>query len=91
MTTMKEALDEIRAAISRGKGTFALTPGLVGQGKPFSLVVGSIRAVCATQEGIRAVQIPGGFIITLGLARDQVKALRAMCDDLLGAEDAIPS
>jgi hypothetical protein len=77
MMTMQEALSEIRSSISCGKGTFAVTPSPLGQGKPYSLAVGSVRAV----------QINGGFIISLGLSRDQVAKLRAMCDELL-AESA---
>jgi hypothetical protein len=75
MMTMQDAVDEIRSSISRGKGTFAVTPSRPGpgQGKPYSLAVGSIRAV----------QLPGGFMIVLGLRRDQVEKLRAMCDELL--------
>lgn len=71
--TMQEALNEIRSSISRGKGTFAVTRSPPGQGKPFNLTTGSIRAI----------QVPGGFIISLGLSRGQVAALRAMCDELL--------
>lgn len=71
--TMQDALNEICASIRRGKGTFAVTPSPLEQVKPFSLTVGSIRAV----------QVPDGFIITLGLSRDQVEKLREMCDELL--------
>jgi hypothetical protein len=70
---MQDALNEIRSSISRGKGTVAVTQSPPGQGKPFNLSVGSIRAI----------QVPNGFIISLGLSRDQVVALRAMCDELL--------
>ena len=78
MTTMQDGLLQIRAAIGRGKGTFVLTRSPPGQGKPFSLAAGSIRAV----------QVEGGFIVVLGLTRDQVAMLREMCDELLaeGAE-----
>jgi hypothetical protein len=72
---LKDILDEIRSSISRGKGTFGLARTPAGQGKPFSLAVGSIRAV----------QIDRGFMIVLGLSRDQVVKLRAMCDELLVA------
>jgi hypothetical protein len=72
---LKEILDEIRSSISRGKGTFGLAQTPAGQGKPFSLAVGSIRAV----------QVDRGFMIVLGLSRDQVVTLREMCDELLSA------
>jgi hypothetical protein len=75
---MQEALNEIRASISRGKGTFTLARMPAGQGKPFNLSAGSIRAI----------QVPGGFIVSLGLSRDQVVALRSMCDELLSEETA---
>lgn len=71
--TLQDAFNEIRSSITRGKGTFAVTHAPAGQGKPFSLAVGSIRTV----------QIDGGFIISLSLSRDQVAKLRAMCDELL--------
>lgn len=71
--TLQDVLNEIRSSISRGKGTFGLAHGPPGQGKPYSLAVGSIRAV----------QVDGGFTIMLGLSRDQVVKLRAMCDELL--------
>jgi len=75
---MQDVLNEIRGAISRGKGTFGLAPTPPGQGKPYSLAAGSIRAV----------QVEGGFIVVLGLERDQVVRLRAMCDDLLAETEA---
>ena len=75
--SLQEVLDEIRSSISRGKGTFGLAPSPPDRGKPYSLVVGSIRAV----------QLKGGFLISLGLSRSQVVALRAMCDELLGEGD----
>jgi hypothetical protein len=73
--TLRDVLDEIRSSISRGKGTFGLAPTPLGQGKPYSLAVGSIRTV----------QVDRGFIITLGLSRDQVVKLREMCDEVLSA------
>ncbi len=78
---LQDALDEIRASIGRGKGTFGLAPAPPGQGKPYSLAVGSIRAV----------QIDRGFMIMLGLSRDQVVKLRAMCDELLGSSEDVAS
>lgn len=78
MRTLQDALNQINSSISRGKGTFAVIPSPSGQSKPFSLAVGSIRAV----------QVPGGFIITLGLTRDQVATFREMCDELLAVEPA---
>lgn len=71
---LKEILDEIRSSIGRGKGTFGLAESPPDRGKPYSLVVGSIRTV----------QVDGGFIISLGLSRSQVVTLREMCDELLG-------
>jgi len=76
--TMRQALDEIRSSIGRGKGTFAVSRMPAGQGKPFSLSVGSIRVV----------RVDGGFVISLGLSRDQVAKLRAMCDEMLAEEPA---
>lgn len=75
---MQDALNQIRASISRGKGTFALTRMPAGQGKPFNLSAGSIRAI----------QVPGGFIVSFGLSRDQVAGLRDICDELLSEETA---
>lgn len=75
--TMQDALNEIRSSISRGKGTFVMASSPPGQGKPFNLSVGSIRAV----------QVPGGFVISLGLSRDQVARLREMCDELLAEQE----
>lgn len=74
--SLKDVLDDIRSSIGRGKGTFGLARTPAGQGKPFSLAVGSIRAV----------QVDRGFIITLGLSREQVVVLRGMCDELLTAD-----
>lgn len=74
--TLQDALLKIASSISRGKGTFAVTRSPSGQAKPYSLAVGSIRTV----------QVDGGFIITLGLSRDQVVTLREMCDEVLAPE-----
>lgn len=70
---MQDAINEIRSSISRGKGTFTLTHAPAGQAKPFNLSAGSIRAI----------QVPGGFVVSLGLSRDQVAWLRDRCDELL--------
>jgi len=71
--TIQELLNEIRSSIRRGKGTFGLASSPPDRGKPYTLVTGSIRTV----------QIDGGFIISLGLSRDQVVKLREQCDELL--------
>jgi hypothetical protein len=73
MKTPMEAINQIRDSIGRGKGTFTLTHAPAGQAKPFNLSAGSIRAI----------QVSGGFIVSLGLSRDQVATLRDICDALL--------
>lgn len=68
-------LHEIAESIGRGKGSFVLASTSPGEGvtKPFALAVGSIRAL----------SVSGGFTIMIGLSRDQVEKLRAMCDEAL--------
>ena len=74
-------LREIAESIGRGKGSFVLAPAAPEDGvtKPFALAVGSIRALT----------LNGGFSIMIGLTREQVEKLRAMCDEAL-AEEMIP-
>lgn len=76
MSVLSMGLREIAESIGRKKGTFVLakTTSADGATKPFALAVGSINAV----------SVNGGFTIMLGLSRDQVEKLRAMCDEALG-------
>lgn len=79
MSDLSAGLREIAESIKRGKGNFVLAktdPSDKLTTKPFALAVGSIRAV----------SVSGGFTIMIGLKRDQVETLRAMCDEAL-AED----
>lgn len=73
---LPEALVEVTDAVRRKKGTFALAETGQPGHAPFSLVAGSTRAV----------KVENGFFITLGLRRDQVEALRDMCDEMLAVE-----
>lgn len=75
MTSLAAGLREIASAIGRRKGTFVLAPTSPDDAvqNPFALAVGSWRAV----------QVDGGFIVTLGLSREQVEKLRTMCDEAL--------
>lgn len=73
--SMREAVTAIAASIGRGKGTFALARAVPSDGisKPFVLATGSINAT----------RVNGGFMVTIGLSREQVEVLRTMCDDAL--------
>lgn len=75
---LQEGLTAIADAISRKKGTFILAPSPPGESSPFMLAVGSWRVV----------RTKGGFIVTLGLKREQVLRLREMCDEIL--RDGLP-
>jgi len=77
---MRESVTAIAASIGRGKGTFVLarTEPSDGASKPFNLAAGSINAV----------RVNGGFMVSIGLSRQQVEGLRAMCDEVL-AEDPL--
>jgi len=80
VSALAAGLREIADSISRGKGNFVLAktdPSDKLATKPYALAVGSIRALT----------VSGGFTIMIGLRREQVEALRAMCDAAL-AEDA---
>lgn len=70
---LREAMLAIADSITRKKGTFDLVAAPPGESQPFSLVAGSFRAV----------KVPGGFAVVLGLSRDKVQALRDQCDLLL--------
>lgn len=75
MSMLSEGLQAIADAIGRRKGTFVLAKTDAADGIPnqFVLAVGSIRAV----------SVNGGFLITIGLDREQVEKLRSMCDEAL--------
>lgn len=77
---LSKGLREIAESIDRGKGSFVLAPTTPGDGvtNPFALAVGSIRAL----------SLNGGFTIMIGLTREQVEKLRAMCDEVLVEEKA---
>jgi hypothetical protein len=76
VSKLSAGLREIAESIKRGKGNFVLAktdPLDKLATKPYALAVGSIRAV----------SVNGGFTIMIGLTRDQVEKLRAMCDEVL--------
>lgn len=75
---MREAVNMVAASIERGKGTFVLARTVPSDGasKPFALAAGSVNAI----------RINNGFMVSIGLSRDQVAALRAMCDEALAAD-----
>ena len=73
MSKLSDGLKEIATSITRRKGNFVLARSPKGESKPYSLAVGSSRAV----------QVNGGLMIMIGLSRDQVEKLRAMCDEAL--------
>ncbi len=78
MSDLREGLQAIAEALGRGKGTFVLarTVATDGISNPFVLAVGSIRSV----------RINKGFMITIGLSREQLEALRTMCDETLAEQ-----
>jgi hypothetical protein len=79
--TMAGLIEEIRRAVSRGKGTFGIGHSTLGPPhKPFTLVLGSIRALTVDKE-LRHDQ--GGYVVTLGLTVEQVERLRDDCQTLL--------
>lgn len=80
MSALRMGMQTIAESIGRRKGTFVLAKTEASDGipNPFVLAVGSIRSV----------SVNGGFLITIGLARDQVERLRAMCDEALGDDRA---
>lgn len=75
MSSLSAGMWLIAEVIGHRKGTFVLakTEESDGLPDPFVLAVGSIRAV----------SVGKGFVITIGLAREQVQTLRAMCDEAL--------
>jgi hypothetical protein len=80
VSALSAGLREIAESIGRKKGSFVLAktdPTDKNATKPYALAVGSIRAL----------SVNGGFTIMIGLSRDQVEKLRAMCDEVL-IEDA---
>lgn len=73
----QDGLVEIADGVRRGKARFslALTTKKAAYGTaPFTLSIGAPRTI----------QIPGGFIISLGMRRDQLEFLRDRCSELLG-------
>lgn len=79
MRTMQEATKDIIASIARQKGSFAVTksPTNAPTAKPFTLTAGSWRAVL----------VAGGYMVSLGLSREQLAMLRDECDALLRETD----
>lgn len=69
MTDLAASLQRIASAIGRGKGGFTL--GTVS-GKA-SLALGAPTAV----------KLDGGFVVMLGLSREQVEELRELCNETL--------
>ena len=72
MTDLKGGLVRIATTINRGKGGFTLG---TEEGKA-SLAVGAPTAVKVNGTN-------GGFIVMLGLSREQVEELREMCNETL--------
>lgn len=75
MKALEEGMRDIAAAIKRNNGQFVVapTPSTPLSKKSFTLAVGARNAVT----------INGGFIVVLGLSREQLVELRATCDLLL--------
>ena len=72
----------VREGVERRKGRFALTTPPEGTGSAASLICGSYRA--------NMLEGSGGFIVILGLSRDQVEYLRSQCQAILDRLDAQP-
>lgn len=79
--TLQEALTEVTGVVRWKKGTFALAETGAPGHAPFTLVAGATRAV----------QVENGLLVTLGLRRDQIEILRAMCDELLATPVDAPT
>jgi hypothetical protein len=71
--TMEELLASVAESMSRKSGTFGLTQAPLGEKAPFVMVAGHHQAV----------EVPGGFLVCLGITREQVLNLRDVCDFLL--------
>jgi hypothetical protein len=80
-TTFAGLLEDIRGAISRGKGTFGIGHStLPAPEAPFVLILGALRAVTVNRE-VREAR--GGYIVSLGLTVAQLEQLRDHCSQLL--------
>lgn len=80
--SLANVMEDIVDSISRKKGSFGVAdnpdPKLAGSQAPFALAVGSWRTV----------NVNGGFVVVLGLTREQLTKLRNSCDELLGRASA---
>lgn len=71
--TFEEIVLEVAEACRRGKGTFGLARNSKRHPTPFALVAGHHKVV----------DIESGYLVSLGLTRDQVERLRDQCNVLL--------
>ena len=76
--SMRDGVNVVAESIGRGKGTFVLARTVPSDGasKPFALAAGSINVI----------RVNGGFMVSIGLSRKQVEALRSMCDEALAEQ-----
>ena len=85
MKTVQDLMAEIASSLQRGRGKFALvrTPGFEDTA---SLMLGAptcIKMTGGAYGGLKRGGIGNGFVVTLGLSRAQVEALRNACDEFL--------
>lgn len=77
MQTMTKAMQDICGSISRNNASFAVTqspPNNPLSTKPFALLAGAHKMI----------EVPNGFIVSMGLSRTQLEQLRDTCNELLG-------
>jgi hypothetical protein len=89
---LENSLQDVAAAVARGEGGISLAAGgnivlADWQGGALAsskTAVPSPFATLAIGGAVRSVEVEGGVIMATPLDRDQVKRLRAMCDQVLG-------
>lgn len=72
---------EVMESLARGKPTVSLGRALPDAPRPYALIVGGTEVITTTDPA-------RGYVIPLGLTRDQVRAIRESCEAILKEPEA---